>query len=112
MHARQALSRMKQTLCLLYVLLNDIFHVPPDTQNRARTAQGARHSPTKESTGDKATAVPRALGILAWSLWSAGLCPIGEECYTTAPAKPRQSHRDLFRTLKILSAEPWLFWYG
>lgn len=50
----------------------------------------------KEFTGDKATAVWRALEVLAWSLWSPGLCSKGEECDTTALAKLTYcSHTDL-----------------
>lgn len=50
----------------------------------------------KESTGDKASAVPRALDVLAWTLWSPGLCSAGQECNTTAPEELPQPHRALF----------------
>lgn len=127
MHARQVLYRLSHNSTLPTVLLNDLSHVLPDTQNRAKEAHGASQSLVKgtletpealeprealealealETLG--ATIVPMALDALVWSLQSPGNQQ--GRCVTPQLQRCQGSHSELCSRLKDPVCGAWLVW--
>lgn len=121
MHARQVLYRLSHNSTLPTVLLNDLSHILPDIQNRAKEAHGASQSlvkgtletpealePTEALETLGATVVLMALDALVWSLQGPGNQQ--GRCVTPQLQRCQGSHTELCSRLKDPVCRAWLVW--